>query len=367
MASMLRHASWFQDSLVSTSDGDFAGLIASRRGTLAQAMSVLAVEEEEGPDIDSAALGRMVDAASASGALEHSVLDAGDTSSGPVDVDLTLAVPLAAHASIEPRTAVARFGDDGDLDVWTGTQDPFFVRDSLADAFGLGRDKVVVHGMRMGGGFGARTIVAAEMEAARLAKLCGRPVKVQWSRSDEFRAGFHRPPSSHRIRLSADAAGRITNWHHAFPARGTSSFTASGDQRTQFPTSSSPTRASAPHSIPPLRGECHRVPVQSRLPVRDRSLAGLGSAANNDNVMKVGLAGDTLSYRDQELTLHRNGYPEQVWMDLSYSPVHRQPGRPVGVWAIVVETTRVLAERRNTEEFQRLQALFEQAPTLWRC
>lgn len=84
----------------------------------------------------------------------------------------------------------------------------------------------------------------------------------------------------------------------------------------------------------------------------------------NDNVMKVGLAGGTLSYRDQELTLHRNGYPEQVWMDLSYSPVLDDFGRPAGVWAIVVETTqRVLAERRNTEEFQRLQALFEQAPT----
>ncbi|MDM9628452.1 PAS domain S-box protein [Rhizobium sp. S152] len=84
----------------------------------------------------------------------------------------------------------------------------------------------------------------------------------------------------------------------------------------------------------------------------------------NDNVMKVGLAGQTLSYRDQELTLHRNGYPEQVWMDLAYSPVPDENGDPAGVIAIVVETTeRVLAERRNKEESQRLQNLFEQAPT----
>ncbi|NRC56557.1 molybdopterin-dependent oxidoreductase [Mesorhizobium sediminum] len=68
------------------------------------------------------------------------------------DVDLTLTVPLAAHASIEPRTAVARFDENGGLEVWTGTQDPFFARNSLADAFGLGRDKVVVRGMRIGGG-----------------------------------------------------------------------------------------------------------------------------------------------------------------------------------------------------------------------
>lgn len=84
----------------------------------------------------------------------------------------------------------------------------------------------------------------------------------------------------------------------------------------------------------------------------------------NDNVMKVGLAGGTLAYHDQELTLYRKGFPEKVWMDLFYSPVPDENGRPAGVIAVVVETTdRVLAERRNREEFQRLQNLFEQAPT----
>jgi PAS domain S-box-containing protein len=84
----------------------------------------------------------------------------------------------------------------------------------------------------------------------------------------------------------------------------------------------------------------------------------------NDNVMKVGLSGRTLAYRDQELTLHRKGYPEQVWMDLDYSPVPDESGNPAAVIAIVVETTeRVMAERRNRQEFQRLQNLFEQAPT----
>jgi PAS domain S-box-containing protein len=84
----------------------------------------------------------------------------------------------------------------------------------------------------------------------------------------------------------------------------------------------------------------------------------------NDNVMKVGLGGGTLAYQDQELTLHRKGYPEQVWMNLDYSPVLDEDGKPAGVIAIVIETTdRVLAERRNREEFQRLQRLFAQAPT----
>ncbi len=62
----------------------------------------------------------------------------------------------------------------------------------------------------------------------------------------------------------------------------------------------------------------------------------------NDNVMKVGLAGGTLAYRDQELTLHRSGQPEQVWMNLDYSPVIAEDGRPGGVIAIVVETSEAV-------------------------
>jgi PAS domain S-box-containing protein len=76
----------------------------------------------------------------------------------------------------------------------------------------------------------------------------------------------------------------------------------------------------------------------------------------NDNVMRVGLGGGTLQYRDQELTLHRYGRPEQVWMNLDYSPVVDESGRPSGVLAIVVETSeRVLAERDLREREARLQ------------
>jgi PAS domain S-box-containing protein len=91
---------------------------------------------------------------------------------------------------------------------------------------------------------------------------------------------------------------------------------------------------------------------------------GWGEVADfNDHVMKVGLAGGTLAYRDQELTLYRNGRPEQVWMNLDYSPVLDEAGRPAGVIAVVVETTeRVQADRRATSERERLLQAFEQAP-----
>ncbi|MFZ0423949.1 MAG: PAS domain-containing protein [Xanthobacteraceae bacterium] len=83
----------------------------------------------------------------------------------------------------------------------------------------------------------------------------------------------------------------------------------------------------------------------------------------NDNVMKVGLAGGTLAYRDQELTLHRSGKPEQVWMNLDYSPVVDESGEPAGVIAIVIETTqRVLADRRAVAEQARQRQLLSQMP-----
>jgi PAS domain S-box-containing protein len=84
----------------------------------------------------------------------------------------------------------------------------------------------------------------------------------------------------------------------------------------------------------------------------------------NDHIMKVGLSGGTLAYQDQELTLYRNGIPEQVWMNLDYSPVLDESGTPAGVIAIVVETTeRVLAGRRNEAERRRLAQMFEQGPS----
>ncbi|MDB5876184.1 MAG: Histidine kinase, partial [Ramlibacter sp.] len=80
-------------------------------------------------------------------------------------------------------------------------------------------------------------------------------------------------------------------------------------------------------------------------------------AAFNDNVMRVCLAGKTLHYKDQELTLYRHGRAEQVWMDLDYSPVLDESGQPAGVLAVVIETTqRVAAERATRQSEARLRA-----------
>jgi PAS domain S-box-containing protein len=80
----------------------------------------------------------------------------------------------------------------------------------------------------------------------------------------------------------------------------------------------------------------------------------------NDNVMRVGLAGGILSYRDHELTLFRDGRAEQVWMNLDYSPVMGDDGRPAGVMAFVVETSDKVRQRKTLEESEsRLRFLDE--------
>ena len=83
----------------------------------------------------------------------------------------------------------------------------------------------------------------------------------------------------------------------------------------------------------------------------------------NDHVLRTGLTGKTLALRDFEMALNRSGRPDRLWLNLDYSPVFDESGRPAGVLAIVVETTtRVLAERGAAAEAARQRRMFEQAP-----
>jgi isoquinoline 1-oxidoreductase beta subunit len=196
---------------------DGPALLADHPGALQPLRDAAAARWSEPAGLPDALAAVDVDRALADDRL---VRDSGrvDTA-GRWDVDLRLDVPSAAHAGLEPRCAVARFGADGALEVWCGTQDPFYVRDVLARDHGLAPERVVVHPMRIGGAFGGRTIATVEREAAWVARAAGVPVKLQWNRDDEFTGGFHRPPASHRIRVrlgrGADGEPVVTDWWHA--------------------------------------------------------------------------------------------------------------------------------------------------------
>jgi len=134
---------------------------------------------------------------------------------GAWDLDLRFDIPAAAHAAIEPRVAVSNpVGGDG-LEMWVGSQDVFYQRDVVCRRIGLSKDQVVVHGCRIGGAFGGKTISTVELESAVLAYELKRPVKVQWTRAQEFTQAFHRPPSSHRVRVRLKDKS-IQYWKHDF-------------------------------------------------------------------------------------------------------------------------------------------------------
>ncbi len=190
---------------------DGPALVADHPGALQPLRDAARARWSEPPGLPDATATVDVDRALASGRLTK---DQGRVDDGPWPIEVRLDVPSAAHAGLEPRCAVARFADDGSLEVWCGTQDPFFVRDVLARDHGLPAERVTVHAMRLGGAFGGRTIATVEREAARVAKAIGAPVKLQWNRDDEFSGGFHRPPASHRIRARLDERGHISDWWH---------------------------------------------------------------------------------------------------------------------------------------------------------
>ena len=140
---------------------------------------------------------------------------------GAVRLAATYHAAYVAHVPLEPRSALARF--DGDrLTVWTATSTPFRARQELAAALGIGEASVHVVVPDFGGGFGGKHGSAVALEAARLARAAGRPVKVQWTRVDEFTAGYLRPAAIIDVDSSADIQGRLLAWSftdiHAGPA-----------------------------------------------------------------------------------------------------------------------------------------------------
>jgi isoquinoline 1-oxidoreductase len=125
--------------------------------------------------------------------------------------DATYRIPYIAHVPLEPHAAVAEWRD-GRLTVWCGTQRPFGVRTQLAEAFHLPQDRVRVIVPDTGSAYGGKHTGEHAMEAARLARGVNRPVKVVWTREEEFSWGYLRPAGLIEIRAAVDAGGRITAW-----------------------------------------------------------------------------------------------------------------------------------------------------------
>jgi isoquinoline 1-oxidoreductase beta subunit len=123
----------------------------------------------------------------------------------------------AYHAQMEPLNAVASVSPAGDaVEIWAGTQSQSIACEAPAKLLGIPRDRVKLHDLLMGGGFGRRgnRDVDFIIDAVMLSKEAGRPVKVMWTREDDVHNGRFRPISAHYVKAGFDGAGKLTAWHH---------------------------------------------------------------------------------------------------------------------------------------------------------
>jgi isoquinoline 1-oxidoreductase len=169
----------------------------------------------------------------------------------------TYTVAYIAHVPLEPRAAVAEW-KDGRLTVWTGTQRPFGVRGELAEAFRMPEDRVRVIVPDTGSGYGGKHTGETAVEAARLAKAAGAPVKVTWSREEELTWAYFRPAGVIEVSSGVTGDGAITAWEfHNYNSGGAGIRT--------------------PYEIPHQRIVFH----PARSPLRQGSYRGLAATANH--------------------------------------------------------------------------------------
>jgi isoquinoline 1-oxidoreductase subunit beta len=120
-------------------------------------------------------------------------------------------VPHLAHVSMEPPVAVAEYRD-GKVTVWTCTQNPQAVQDTVAGQLKIPRDNVVCHVTLLGGGFGRKSKPDYVAEAAVLSKKTGRPVKVVWNREDDIKFDYFHTVAAMYLKAALDARGKPTAW-----------------------------------------------------------------------------------------------------------------------------------------------------------
>ena len=233
-------------------EGEFVGIVASNDRLLKRAVAALRPEWRlRGDDPSSDTIYEHLKKAPASGGGGRggsSPFTAGDVAQARAGAaktfDATYRIPYIAHVPLEPRAAVAEWSD-GKLTVWCGTQRPFGVRSELAAAFHVPEDRVRVIVPDTGSAYGGKHTGEHAIEAARLAKAAGKPVKVVWTRAEEFSWGYFRPAGVIEIKAAVDAGGRLIAWEFDNWNSGGSAIRTPYDvphQRIQFHPSASPLR-----------------------------------------------------------------------------------------------------------------------------
>jgi isoquinoline 1-oxidoreductase len=207
--------------VVVVQDGDFVGVAAADRLAATQALAAIRAEWDipAQPDArDLYAYLKQHPAPQEPGRwggperFEQGALAEGRAAAA-VRLAQTYTVAYIAHAPLEPRAALAEWADDT-LTVWTGTQRPFGVRGELAQAFGLPEDSIRVIVPDTGAAYGGKHTGEVAIEAARLALAVNCPVKLIWTREEEFTWAYFRPAGVIDVASAVDAEGRLMAWEY---------------------------------------------------------------------------------------------------------------------------------------------------------
>lgn len=235
-------------------DGDFAGAAALDEMTLSKAMDAIKAEWSMEPQPSSKEL--FADLKKNATSETHPEIENALAASDH-KLEASYTVAYIAHVPLEPRAAVAEWSGDK-LTVWTGTQRPWGVKSDLMEAFKLPEDGVRVIVPDTGSAYGGKHTGEAAVEAARLARAASRPVKLIWSREEEFTWAYFRPAGVIDIRSGVMQDGTIAAW--------------------QFDNyNSGPSAIESPYAIAKHAAQFH--PVDA--PLRQGSYRGLAATANH--------------------------------------------------------------------------------------
>ena len=247
-------------------DGSFVGVVAPSTSAASSALAALKAEWNAPQQTSSKTLFSDLRQTRGGSGGGRGGGGRGGTETGSVDkamaeadkkLERTYTVAYIAHAPLEPRAAVASWSGDK-LTVWTGTQRPFGVRSELAQSFHIPEENIRVIMPDTGSGYGGKHTGEAAIEAARLAKAAGKPVKLVWTREEEFTWAYFRPAGVIDVRSAVDKNGRLTAWEFHNYNSGTSAINTLYD-------------------VPNKKIEFH--PVDA--PLRSGSYRGLAGTANH--------------------------------------------------------------------------------------
>ena len=203
------------DSVKVVRDGDFIAVVSGNKDKVDEAITKITADYEfsELKVNDKTVKEWMLNAESRSNVVRTD----GDLNSGRQQstkvFEHIYSDPYLAHCPIETHTALAQFEGDK-VTVWAATQSPFGLQDGIVRDLGIPREKVRVITPFVGGGFGGKAAYQQGVEAARLAKMTGKPVMVVWTRDEEFFYDTFHSAGVVKIASGIDDSGNITFWDY---------------------------------------------------------------------------------------------------------------------------------------------------------